>query len=59
MTNAFLEGEQDYQNFMYSPKDLAEFMFGKNKNIRVEILKGLYGEKQSGKLFNDKLNQQL
>jgi hypothetical protein len=59
--NAFLEGEIDYENYMYLPNDLSLFISGgdKNKKYRVKLKKSLYGIKQAAKVFNDTLNEHL
>jgi hypothetical protein len=65
--NAFLEGDIDYDNYMYLPQDLCDFLLGykkkkkkkKKKRIRVKLNKSLYGIKQAAKVFNEKLNNHL
>ena len=58
--NAFLEGEMDFDNYMYLPADLSEYITQqKNKRLRVKIILSLYGTKQAAKVFNEKLNKVL
>jgi hypothetical protein len=50
---AFLEGNNDHVQYCYLPEQL----FG--PNYRVRIVKSLYGQKQSPKIWNDHLNNIL
>jgi hypothetical protein len=60
IANAFLEGDTDFENYMYLPKDLTLFLTGdKSAKLRVKLNKSLYGIKQAAKVFNDKVNDHL
>ena len=49
---AFLEGENDYPNYIYLPG----MLFSDGMKRRYRVLASMYGEKQASKIFNDKLN---
>lgn len=51
---AFLEAENDFDNYAYLPGSL----FG-GTNVRVKLLKSLYGERQAARLWSEKLNKIL
>ena len=56
IANAFLEGDTDFKNYMYLPKDLTLFLTGdKSAKLRVKLNKSLYGIKQAAKLSTIKL----
>ena len=55
VTAAFLEANNDFQQFCYLPPGLL----GANANYRREVLKALYGEKQAPKLWYDLLDKIL
>lgn len=52
---AFLEGENDYPNYIYLPG----ILFSDGMKRRYRVLASMYGEKQASKIFNDKLNSIL
>jgi hypothetical protein len=49
VTNAYLESRNDYKNYLRLPKELDE------SQSRYEVVGALYGEKQSGKCWADRL----
>jgi hypothetical protein len=49
---AFLEGTNDMEQYCWLPEEIL----GGNKKVRVRIVKSLYGQKQSPKIWNDHLN---
>lgn len=51
---AFLEADNDFDNYAYLP---AELLGG--VRLRVKLLKSLYGEKQAAKLWSEKLSKIL
>jgi hypothetical protein len=60
IANAFLEGDTDFNNYMFLPEDLTNFLTDNSgEKIRVKLGKSLYGIKQAAKVFNDKLNIHL
>jgi hypothetical protein len=60
IANAFLEGDIDYLNYMYLPKDLTTFLSDDpTLKFRIRLTKSLYGIKQAAKVFNDKVNEYL
>jgi hypothetical protein len=50
---AFLEGYNDFEQYCWLPEELY------GKKLRVQIIKSLYGQKQSPKIWNDHLNNIL
>jgi hypothetical protein len=50
---AFLEGYNDFEQYCWLPEEID------GKKIRVRIIKSLYGQKQSPKIWNDHLNNIL
>jgi hypothetical protein len=52
--NAFLEGKNDFQIFMYWPQALLP---PGHPPVRVEVINSLYGEKQAARIWNDTLDK--
>jgi hypothetical protein len=50
---AFLEGYNDFEQYCWLPEEID------GKKVRVRIIKSLYGQKQSPKIWNDHLNNIL
>jgi hypothetical protein len=55
VTGAFLEGENDFEQYCWIPAQLCPG----NVSIRLRIMKSLYGQKQAPKIWNDRLNHIL
>ena len=56
IANAFLEGDINFENYIYLPKDLTLFLTGdKSAKLRVKLNKSLYGIKQAAKVLTIKL----
>jgi len=55
VTAAFLEGQNDYEQYCWLPSEL----FSNNISKRVRILKSLYGQKQAPKIWYDTLSSIL
>lgn len=53
VTGAFLEGTNDFEQYCWLPEEISD------KKLRVRIIKSLYGQKQSPKIWNDHLNNIL
>jgi hypothetical protein len=53
VTGAFLEGTNDHEQYCWLPEEISD------RKLRVRIIKSLYGQKQSPKIWNDHLNNIL
>jgi hypothetical protein len=55
VTAAFFEGEAEFNQFCFLPKEISRTDTGKNE--RVKIIGNMYGEKQAPKVWNDKAHE--
>ena len=59
--NAFLEGENDYEIYMYLPDELVKYMDESitdgHSRVRLQVLRSLYGEKQAAYIWNERFNE--
>ena len=59
--NAFLEGENDYEIYMYLPDELVKYMDESitegHSRVRLQVLRSLYGEKQAAFIWNERFNE--